>query len=193
MDQAKIRASIGETVAVLQQLSAELAPTLETVARVVSARIAEGSKILVCGNGGSAADSQHVATELTVRYLADRKPIPALALTVDSSVLTAAGNDLGFEQIFARQVEALGRPGDVLLAISTSGNSANVVRAAERARSLGLVTVGLTGAAGGKLARVVDHCLRAPSTATPRIQEAHLVMEHLLCEALEQTVTGGAA
>jgi D-sedoheptulose 7-phosphate isomerase len=193
LDQAKIRASIGETVAVLQQLSAELAPTLETVARVVSARIAEGSKILVCGNGGSAADSQHVATELTVRYLADRKPIPALALTVDSSVLTAAGNDLGFEQIFARQVEALGRPGDVLLAISTSGNSANVVRAAERARSLGLVTVGLTGAAGGKLARVVDHCLRAPSTATPRIQEAHLVMEHLLCEALEQTVTGGAA
>ncbi|MGQ0720845.1 MAG: D-sedoheptulose-7-phosphate isomerase [Candidatus Eiseniibacteriota bacterium] len=188
-----MRASIGETVAVLQQLSAEVAPTLEVVARVVSGRIAAGGKILVCGNGGSAADSQHVATELTVRYLADRRPIPALALTVDSSVLTAAGNDLGFEQIFARQVEALGRPGDVLLAISTSGNSANVVRAAERARALGLVTVGLTGASGGKLARVVDHCLRAPSAATPRIQEAHLVMEHLLCEALEQAVVGGVA
>jgi D-sedoheptulose 7-phosphate isomerase len=193
LDQAKIRASIAETVSVLQRVSAEVAPGLESVARVLVERISAGSKILVCGNGGSAADSQHVATELTVRYLADRKPIPALALTVDTSILTAASNDLGFEQVFARQVEALGREGDVLLAISTSGNSANVLRAAERARALGLVTIGLTGGDGGRLAKVVDHCLRAPSAATPRIQEAHLVMEHLLCEALEQAVTGEAA
>jgi D-sedoheptulose 7-phosphate isomerase len=193
MDQAKIRASIGETVTVLEQLSADVAPALEAVARVLVERIGAGGKILICGNGGSAADSQHVATELTVRYLADRRPIPAIALTVDSSVLTAASNDLGFEQVFARQVEALGRRGDVLLAISTSGNSPNVVRAAERARDLGLVTVALTGAKGGQLARVADHCLRAPSSATPRIQEAHLVMEHLLCEALERSVGGAAA
>jgi D-sedoheptulose 7-phosphate isomerase len=149
-----------------------------------------GAKVLICGNGGSAADSQHIATELGVRFLRERKPIPAIALTVDSSVLTAAANDLGFERVFARQVEALGRPGDVLLAISTSGTSANVVRAVEAGREGGLVTIALTGEGGGDLADLADHCVAVPSGYTPRIQEAHLVIEHLLCEALEEACEG---
>jgi D-sedoheptulose 7-phosphate isomerase len=186
LDQTHIRESIAETAGVLDRLARECAAAVEEVARVMVERVAAGAKVLICGNGGSAADAQHVATELAVRYLANRKAIPAVALTVDSSVLTAASNDLGFEHVFSRQVEALGQPGDVLLAISTSGSSPNVVRAAETARARGLVTVGLTGASGGKLAGVVDHCVRAPSNDTPRIQEAHLVIEHLLCEALER-------
>jgi D-sedoheptulose 7-phosphate isomerase len=155
-------------------------------------RVASGGKILVCGNGGSAADAQHVATELTVRYLRDRKAIPALALTVDTSTLTAAANDFGFEFVFARQVEAHGAPGDVLLAISTSGTSPNVVRAVEVAKQRGIVTIGLTGEGGGRLAELADHSIRVPSNHTPRIQEAHLVIEHLLCEALEEAADGAS-
>lgn len=188
MDADRIRRSISETVDVLDRVARETAPIVEEVAEALVAAVRAGAKILICGNGGSAADSQHVATELGVRFLRDRKPIPAIALTVDTSVLTAAANDLGFEQVFARQVEALGRPGDVLLAISTSGTSRNVVRAVEKAREIGLVTVALTGEAGGDLADLADHCLRAPSGHTPRIQEAHLVIEHLLCEALEEAL-----
>jgi D-sedoheptulose 7-phosphate isomerase len=155
-------------------------------------RVASGGKILVCGNGGSAADAQHVATELTVRYLRDRKAIPALALTVDTSTLTAAANDFGFEFVFARQVEAHGAPGDVLLAISTSGTSPNVVRAVEVAKQRGIVTIGLTGEGGGRLAEHADHSIRVPSNHTPRIQEAHLVIEHMLCEALEEAADGAS-
>jgi D-sedoheptulose 7-phosphate isomerase len=130
-----------------------------------------------------------MATELTVCYLErDRRPLAAIALTVDTSVLTAAANDLGFERVFSRQVEALGNAGDVLLAISTSGNSANVLRAVEQARAQRLVTVGLTGRGGGALARSVDHWIGVPSDDTPRIQEAHLVVEHLFCSALEQAL-----
>lgn len=186
MDVDRIRRSIRETVEVLERVGRETAPAVSEVAEVLARAIRAGGKLLVCGNGGSAADSQHVAAELGVRFLRDRRPIPAIALTVDSSVLTAAANDLGFERVFARQVEALGRPGDVLLAISTSGSSPNVLRAVERARALGLVTVGLTGEGGGELARLVDHAVAIPSERTPRIQEAHLVVEHLLCEALEE-------
>jgi D-sedoheptulose 7-phosphate isomerase len=188
LDQQRIRASIAETSATLERLARDGAAEIEAAAAALCERILAGGKLLVCGNGGSAADSQHVATELTVRYLADRRAIPAIALTVDSSTLTAAANDLGFEQVFSRQVEALGAPGDVLLAISTSGNSPNVLRAAEAARAAGLVTVALTGKSGGRLAGLVDHCICVPSDHTPQIQEAHLVIEHLLCEALESAV-----
>jgi D-sedoheptulose 7-phosphate isomerase len=186
LDVDRIRRSVAETVDVLGKVGRETAPKVSEVAGVLVDAIRAGGKLLVCGNGGSAADSQHIAAELGVRYLRDRKPIPAIALTVDTSVLTAAANDVGFEQVFARQVEALGRAGDVLLAISTSGLSPNVLRAVEKARELGLVTVGLTGDAGGELAGLVDHCIAVPSRRTPRIQEAHLVIEHLLCEALEE-------
>jgi D-sedoheptulose 7-phosphate isomerase len=193
MDQARIAESIAETVAVLTRLGREAAPAVESVARVIRERVAAGGKVLICGNGGSAADAQHVATELAVRYVRNRKAIPAVALTVDSSILTAASNDFGFDRVFARQVEALGRPGDVLLAISTSGGSPNVLRAVETARAAGLVTVGLTGEGGGALAGRVDHCIRVPSRVTARIQEGHLVIEHLLCEALEEWACGEAS
>jgi D-sedoheptulose 7-phosphate isomerase len=186
LDQTRIAERIAETVKVLERVGREAAPAVEAVARVLRERVAAGGKVLICGNGGSAADAQHVATELAVRYVKNRKAIPAVALTVDSSILTAASNDFGFERAFARQVEALGRRGDVLLAISTSGDSPNVLRAAETARAAGLVTVGLTGETGGALAERVDHCLKVPSRTTARIQEAHLVIEHLLCEALEE-------
>jgi len=190
LDQSGIRESIAETIAVLERVSRETAPVVEEVARVLVERVAAGAKVLLCGNGGSAADSQHVATELAVRYQTSRRAIPAIALTVDTSVLTAASNDLGFEEVFARQIEALGARGDVLIAISTSGGSPNVLRAVEVARERGLVTVGLTGEGGGKLAGAVDHCIRVPSGTTPRIQEAHLVIEHLLCAALERWAEG---
>jgi D-sedoheptulose 7-phosphate isomerase len=182
------RTSINETMRVLERLRDAKATDLERVAGVLTACVRRGGKILLCGNGGSAADSQHMATELTVRYLASRRAIPAIALTTDTSALTAAGNDLGFEHIFSRQVEALGQKGDVLIALSTSGTSPNVLRAVETARARHLVTVGLTGESGGDLASRVDHWIGIPSAATPRIQEAMLVAEHLLCEAVEAGV-----
>jgi D-sedoheptulose 7-phosphate isomerase len=182
------RASITETMRVLERLRDAKTEELERVAGVLAGCIRNGGKILLCGNGGSAADSQHMATELTVRYLAHRRAIPAIALTTDTSALTAAGNDLGFEQVFSRQVEALGNAGDVLIAISTSGSSPNVHRAVETARSKGLVTVALTGESGGALAKAADHWIGVPSRSTPRVQEALLVAEHLLCEAVEASV-----
>jgi D-sedoheptulose 7-phosphate isomerase len=144
-----------------------------------------GGKLLFFGNGGSAADAQHLATELTIRYKKDRVAIAALALTTDTSALTAAGNDLGFEQIFARQIEALGKPGDVAIAISTSGKSANVLEALRRARATGLVTAALGGKGGGDMAGLVDHPLVVPSDITARIQEMHIAMGQMLCGALE--------
>ena len=189
MDVDRVDRSLAGTLDVLAKLRQEAGVAIAEVSRVLVERVSAGGKILICGNGGSAADAQHMATELTVCYLErDRRPLAAIALTVDTSVLTAAANDLGFERVFSRQVEALGNAGDVLVAISTSGNSANVLRAVEQARAQGLVTVGLTGRGGGALARSVDHWIGVPSDETPRIQEAHLVVEHLFCEALEQAL-----
>jgi D-sedoheptulose 7-phosphate isomerase len=147
-----------------------------------------GGKLLFFGNGGSAADSQHLATELTIRYGADRAPIAALALTTDGSALTAGGNDLGFDQVFARQVRALGRAGDVAIGISTStsGRSANVLRALEAAREMGLVAAALGGGDGGDLAGLADPLLVVPSTVTARIQEMHITLGQMLCGALER-------
>jgi D-sedoheptulose 7-phosphate isomerase len=168
---------------------AALAPAhlqgLERLADDVLAAWDGGGKLLVCGNGGSAADSQHLAAELAGRYLHDRPGWPAVALTTDTSALTAIGNDYGFERIFARQVEALGRPGDVLLVISTSGHSANCRQAARTARQQGLRTHALLGKDGGPLRGEVDGAIVAPGAATPRIQEMHLILIHLLCELLE--------
>lgn len=148
-------------------------------------RLRRGCKLLVCGNGGSAADAQHLAAELTGRYLKERRALAAIALTTDTSALTAIGNDYSYDYVFARQVEALARPGDLLVGISTSGNSANVIRAVEVAKSLGVRTIGLLGRDGGKLRSMVDDPLVVPSTVTARIQEVHQMVYHFWCEALD--------
>ena len=144
-----------------------------------------GGKLMFFGNGGSAGDAQHLATELTIRYKKNRPAIAALALTTDSSALTAVGNDLGFDQIFARQIEALGRPGDVAVGISTSGKSPNVIAALRQAKAMGLVTVALGGKDGGDMVRLADHALIVPSDTTARIQEMHIMLGQMLCGALE--------
>ncbi len=151
-----------------------------------AAAVRDGRKLLFFGNGGSAADAQHLATELTVRFERDRAPIAALALTTDTSTLTAVGNDLGFEALFARQIEALGRAGDVAIAITTSGRSRNVIRGLEAARAGGLSAAALTGNGGGALAGLADPLLIVPSASTPRIQEIHITLGHALCAGLER-------
>ena len=148
-------------------------------------RLKRGCRILVCGNGGSAADAQHFAAELSGRYVKERRALAGIALTVDTSALTAIGNDYGFDRVFSRQVEALGRPGDLLVGISTSGNSPNVILAVEAAKELGLRTLGLLGRDGGKLKGLVDDALVVPSPVTARIQELHLMTYHFWCEAID--------
>lgn len=164
--------------------AAVIEPYLRLLKACVTA-IRGGNKILFFGNGGSAADAQHLATELTVRYIGDRAPIAALALTTDSSALTAIGNDLGFDQLFARQIRALGRAGDVAIAITTSGKSANVLRGLETAREMKLVAAALSGKTGGALPGLADPLLLVPSTTTARIQEMHITLGQMLCGALE--------
>lgn len=144
-----------------------------------------GNKLLVAGNGGSAADAQHIAAEFVSRFNFDRPGLPALALTTDTSILTAVGNDYGYEHLFRRQIEANGQRGDVFLGISTSGNSPNILRALEAARLKGISTFGLTGKTGGKMRELCDHCLCVPSEDTPRIQEAHILIGHTLCAMVE--------
>ena len=155
------------------------------VADAVSKSLKAGGKVLICGNGGSAADAQHIAAELVGRYRLERRPLPALALTTDTSALTAIGNDYGFEGIFARQLDALAQPGDAAVGISTSGNSPNVLSAIMTARSRGCVTVGLTGATGKRLAGLCDAAVLVPSVVTARIQECHITIGHLWAEAVE--------
>ena len=163
-----------------------LAPDVDRIVTIMARSMMAGGTLLVCGNGGSAADAQHIAAELTGRFFRDRKPLPALALHGNTSSLTAIGNDCGYEQVFAREVDAHGRRGDVLLAISTSGNSANILRAIEVARDKEMVVIGLTGESGGKMRDLCDVCLCVPSTSTPRIQECHILIGHTICEFLEQ-------
>ena len=154
--------------------------------RVSVASVRAGGKLMFFGNGGSAADAQHLATELAVRYVKDRAPIAALALTTDTSALTAIGNDLGFQQLFARQVQAIGRKGDVAIGISTSGTSANVVEALKAAKAMGIVATGWTGQSGGAMSTICDPLIRVPSTVTARIQEMHILLGQMLCGALER-------
>ena len=185
--QQVIRGEFDKALANMQALSADDALHLQleqAVALCIDA-LRNGRKLLFCGNGGSAADAQHWAGELVSRFYYDRPGLAAIALTTDSSILTAIGNDYGYDYTFARQVEALGRTGDVLVAISTSGNSPNIIRAAEAARARGVAVVGFTGEGGGKLAPLSDICFRVPSTETPRIQEGHEFIGHLLCALVE--------
>lgn len=172
-------------VATLAKVRAELKdPFVQLVAASVAC-LKNGGKILFFGNGGSAADAQHLATELVVRFRKNRPSLAAIALTTDTSALTAIGNDFGFEDIFSRQVEGLGRKGDVVIGISTSGNSPNVLKALKLAREMGLVTVGFGGGTGGKLPEVSDISLIVPSAVTARIQECHILLGHMLCGAIE--------
>ncbi len=157
---------------------------------VIYNALKNGNKILICGNGGSAADSQHFAAEIVGRFKLERKGMPAIALTTDTSILTAIGNDYGFDRIFERQVEALGKEGDVLVGISTSGNSENVIKAVNKAKEMGIYTIGLLGKSGGKLKDIVDLALIVPSNDTARIQECHLTIYHVICEEVEERLFG---
>ncbi|UCF89694.1 MAG: D-sedoheptulose 7-phosphate isomerase [bacterium] len=167
------------------QFCSEKAGTVAHIANTIVKAIRAGGKVLVLGNGGSAADAQHFAAELVNRFLMERKALPAVALTTDTSVLTSIANDYSFEQVFSRQVEALGREDDVLLAISTSGTSPNVLKALEQANLLSMVTIGMTGSDPGKLSPLCDICMDVPSGSTPRIQEVHHMALHIICEIME--------
>jgi D-sedoheptulose 7-phosphate isomerase len=191
MDIAEIRAAAARSVAVKERFFAERSEQVLEAGRRMAACLRAGGKVLAFGNGGSAADAQHLAGELVGRYLVDRRALPALALTTDPSVVTAVANDLGYDSVFRRQVEAHGRPGDVAVGISTSGKSPSVVAALEWARSHGLVTVALTGEGGGRLAGLVDHLIDVPTAETPRVQEVHGMVVHLLCQIVEEDLVAG--
>lgn len=160
--------------------------TIEAVVCLAVDALRNGNKILLCGNGGSAADAQHWAGELVSRFHFDRPALPAIALTTDTSILTAIGNDYGYEQLFARQIQALGAKGDILFAISTSGRSANVLAAVKEAKTKAMITIGFTGAKGGDLAGLADHCIQAPSSSTPDIQLVHEAIGHTICMLIEE-------
>ena len=176
---------VQEAIDLKQRFFAAEADHILAQAADMAERLKRGCRILVCGNGGRAADAQHFAAELSGRYVKERRALAGIALTVDTSALTAIGNDYGFDRVFSRQVEALGRPGDLLVGISTSGNSANVIQAVLAARSLGLRTLGLLGRDGGQLKDLVDDALVVPSGVTARIQEIHMMTYHFWCEAID--------
>ena len=173
-------------VEVIRMVDEKLAESVAECALLLIHALQKGHKILTMGNGGSAADAQHFAAEMVGRFLMERKALPAIALTTDTSILTAVGNDYGFDDVFKRQVEALAEPGDVLIGISTSGNSTNIKRAFEVGTEVGAKTIGLLGRAGGKIASKTDFNLTVSSLETPRIQEAHLVIIHILCDLIEK-------
>lgn len=179
---------LAEHARVVEGVRESLAAPFAAMLEAWTTCLRDGGKILFFGNGGSASDAQHLATELTVRYATDRRALPAIALTTDGSALTAAGNDYGFDRIFSRQVEALGRPGDIALAISTSGVSPNVIRALETARNMGLVAAGLTGKGGGAMVGLADPLLVVPSDTTARIQELHITLGQMLCLGVERAL-----
>ena len=181
---------MAETQAVMAAMSADakLVQTLEDVAQACVKALGQRGKLLFMGNGGSAADSQHLAGEMVSRFAYDRPGLAAVALTVDTSVLTAIGNDYGYEMAFSRQVEALGQPGDVLFGFSTSGKSPNILKALRVAREMGLVTVGMTGNRREAITQLVDHCVEIPSACTPNIQEGHIVVGHIICGLIEASI-----
>jgi len=184
----QVRAGLTELAALATWVAEQQADAIATLADVYTSALRAGGTLLFAGNGGSAADAQHVATEYVVRYSRSRRPLPAIALTTDTSLLTAGANDLGFDEIFARQIEALARAGDVLVLHSTSGESPNVVRAAQAAKVKGVTVVALVGKGGGALKDVVDHCLVVPSDETSHIQELHLALEHIICGMVERAL-----
>lgn len=188
-----IREQLEESCHVKHSFSSELLGQIAALARRITQAVEEGGKLILFGNGGSAADAQHIAAEFVVRLREHRRPIAAMALTVNTSVLTAAANDYGYEQVFSRQVEALARPGDVLIALSTSGASANVLLGAEAGRAKGAWVAALTGESGGGLRKRTDLLINVPSHDSQRIQEAHITIGHILCALVEQQLKAGAS
>lgn len=191
---ARIDDEFGKSIALLQAMSAD-SSLRELIVNAVAMSVAalkRGNKLLFAGNGGSAADAQHWAGEMVSRFNFDRPGLAAIALTTDTSILTAIANDYGYDYVFARQIEALGRRGDVLFAISTSGNSKNILRALHAARTAGIGVIGFTGAAGGAMAELCDPCFRMPSSETPKIQEGHEFIGHLLCSLIESEMFADA-
>jgi D-sedoheptulose 7-phosphate isomerase len=179
-------AALRDLAATALRLAEELGPDLDRACEMVRETVRRGGTLFFCGNGGSAADAQHLATEYVVRYVRDRRPYPAIALTTDTSLLTAVGNDLGFERVFSRQVEALAKPGDLLIIHSTSGNSPNLLRAAEAARAKRVAILALTARGGGTLSALADHAVIVPTQRTDRAQELHLCIQHIICDLVER-------
>jgi D-sedoheptulose 7-phosphate isomerase len=188
--QSMIQAELDTHIQAVTRTAALLADPIEAACRLATQTLARRRKILLFGNGGSAADAQHIAAEFTGRFRLERQGLPAIALTTDTSALTAIGNDYGFDQIFARQVEALAQSDDLLIGYSTSGASANVVAALQRGRELGCKTLGLTGGQGGAMKALCDVCLCVPSDNTARVQEIHLLIGHTICQVAEQALCG---
>jgi D-sedoheptulose 7-phosphate isomerase len=180
--------ALRELAETAERVAAQLEPDLQRAYELVHATVARRGTLFFCGNGGSAADAQHMATEYVVRYMRNRRAYPAIALTTDTSLLTAAGNDLGFEQVFSRQVEALARKGDLLIIHSTSGNSPNVLRAAQAARAKEVEVLAFSARDGGALRALADHNVIIPTTRTDRAQELHLCIEHVICDLVEQAL-----
>jgi D-sedoheptulose 7-phosphate isomerase len=188
-----IRAGLQELARLAEEVARERSDDIEAVARVTLGALRSGGRLFFCGNGGSAADAQHLAAEYVVRFGGDREALPAMALTTDSSILTAASNDHGFETVFSRQIEALGRTGDVLFLHSTIGESANLIRAADAARARGVQTIALLAKGGGRLQERVDHAVVVPTEQTARAQEIHLALGHFICEIVDRAWTGSEA
>jgi D-sedoheptulose 7-phosphate isomerase len=188
-----LRKNIESSVAVHSRLIEACLPAMAVAANALVSAYRNGRKAVFFGNGGSAADAQHLAAEFLGRYLRERRPMPALALHANSSAVTAIANDYGYEQVFARQLQALAVAGDVAVGFSTSGNSQSVLEALAMARKMGVYTIGLTGAAGGRMRELVDVLIAAPSNETPRIQECHILVGHALCDAVEQAVAEAPA
>ena len=183
---SQFASALRDLAATAERVAAELGPQMDRALAMVQDTVARRGTLFFCGNGGSAADAQHLATEYVVRYMRNRRAYPAIALTTDTSLLTAAANDIGFENVFSRQVEALARPGDLLVIHSTSGNSPNVIRAAVVAREMGIGVLAFSARDGGELARVADHSVIIPTDRTDRAQELHLCIEHIICDIVEQ-------
>jgi D-sedoheptulose 7-phosphate isomerase len=187
---SEIKRQLQDHRALIELLEQDLAPAIAEMVSLISAALTNGNKLLVLGNGGSAADSQHFVAEIVGRFKMERKALPAVALSTDTSILTAIGNDYGFESIFSRQVEALAVPGDIVVGLSTSGNSPNVLKALNAAREQGCLTIGLLGKDGGSIRPACDLALVVPSTDTPRIQEGHITIIHIVCDLVEKKLFG---
>ena len=185
-----IRVEIEKAIQLYQAISTDqaLLTQVEQSATMIVSAMRSGNKLLIAGNGGSAADAQHIAGEFVSRFHFDRPGLPAIALTTDTSILTAIGNDYGYEKVFSRQVQALAKTGDVLMVISTSGNSQNILAAIDAAKLAGVSIIGLTGETGGKMASLCDICLQMPSKETPKIQEGHILVSHIICGLVEATM-----
>ena len=181
-----IQSAIHSKTLVLE--NASLINTIELLTQTITTAFKNGNKVLLCGNGGSAADAQHIAAEFTGRFYSDRNPLPAEALHCNTSYITAVANDYGFDQVYSRAVHAMGKKGDVLIGLSTSGNSVNIIRAVEKGKEIGMITAGLTGESGGKMKDLCDHLINVPSMDTPRIQEIHIMVGHIICQLVEESL-----